>query len=123
MSKTQKIWFAVFLAMFVVPEVLYPETTVTLYYWIRELFFGISLKISDPIHFDPLNLHMSGTFMGPLLLFKIIGLSLSFLFSLFFYKTSKVIYKVILTSVLGILLLVTLYLFLAYGSFSNISAG
>ena len=123
MSKTQKIWFSVFLAMFVVPEVLNPETTATLYYWIRELFFGIGLKISDPIRFDPLNLHISETFIGPLLLSKIIGLLLSFLFSLFFYKTSKVIYKVILTSVLGILFLVTLYLFLAFGSFSNISAG
>ena len=123
MSKKQKIWFAVFLAMFAVPEVLYPETTVTLYYWIRELIFGISLKINDPIRFDPLNLHISATFMGSLLLSKIIGLSLSFYFSLFFYKTSRVIYKVILASILGVLLLAVLYLFFAYGSFSNISVG
>ena len=119
MAKKQKIWLAVFLAMFLVPEIINPEVTVILFYWIREIFFGISFKLGESLKFDLFNLEISQIAKESLFFIKTVGLMGSLLL-LLFIKTEKTILKIAMIVVLSILLLATILYSLSFASFVNL---
>ena len=119
MTKKQKIWLGIFLAMFLVPEIISPEVTVILFYWIREIFFGISFKLGESLKFDLFNLKISQIIKESLFFIKTVGLMGSLLL-LFFIKTEKIILKIVMITVLLTLLLTSILYIISFASFANL---
>ncbi len=119
MTKKQKIWLGIFLAMFLVPEIISPEVTVILFYWIREIFFGISFKLGESLKFDLFNLKISQIIKESLFFIKTVGLMGSLLL-LFFIKTEKIILKIVMITVLLTLLSTSILYIISFASFANL---
>lgn len=119
MTKKQKIWLTVFGAMFLVPEIINPEITVMLFYWTRELFFGISFKLGESLSFDLFGFRISQIIKEILFFVKLIGLMGSLLL-LFCIKTKKIILKIIMIVALLILLSISALYFISFASFTNL---
>lgn len=119
MAKKQKIWLGIFLAMFLVPEIISPEVTVILFYWIREIFFGISFKLGESLKFDLFNLKISQIIKESLFFIKTVGLMGSLLL-LFFIKTEKIILKIVMITVLLTLLSTSILYIISFASFANL---
>jgi len=116
MAKKQKIWFAVFLAMFLIPEILWPQSTIILYSWVREILFGISPKPGDFSNFDIFSFSQMPKLSGFIFLIKLIGLLGSLFYSVLFYKEYKKLIILIVAIVFALLLLATLfYAFFIFG--------
>ncbi len=109
MSKKQKIWLAVFLAMFVILEIIWPQITITLYFWIREIFFGISVKAGELSKFSLFDFNLAPKFSGLIFATKSISLLLGFIYSVFSYRQNHKLSIMVLMIILGLLLFVTGY--------------
>lgn len=89
MKKSQKIWLAISLSMFLIPELLWPQSTILIYFWIREVIFGVSLAVSEGANFDLLSFKMFPQLSGILILSKIIGLLASVIIFIFYYRNKN----------------------------------
>lgn len=119
MTKTQKIWFSIFLAMFLVPEILWSLTSNFLYNIIRfilglnesKIFYNL-LKFPDSSH--------SKVLLITTLLIQFIGLLGIFLFVL--KSKLKTIFKWLILSLL-IILIISIVFFLIFVVNVNPSIG
>ena len=109
MAKKQKIWLAVFLAMFLVPEILWPQSTIILYSWIREVFFGISPVAGEFSRFSIFSFNQLPQLSNALFLLKIFGLVSAFIYSLILFSKSKNVKILIINIIIALLLIVNLF--------------
>ena len=109
MTKKQKIWLAVFLAMFLVPEILWPQSTIILYSWIREVFFGISPVAGEFSRFSIFSFNQLPQLSNALFLLKMFGLVSAFIYSLILFSKSKNVKILIINIIITLLLLVNLF--------------
>jgi hypothetical protein len=109
MAKKQKIWLAVFLAMFLVPEILWPQSTIILYSWIREVFFGISPVAGEFSRFSIFSFNQLPQLSNALFLLKMFGLVSAFIYSLILFSKSKNVKILIINIIITLLLLVNLF--------------
>jgi phosphoglycerol transferase MdoB-like AlkP superfamily enzyme len=109
MAKKQKIWLAVFLAMFLVPEILWPQSTIILYSWIREVFFGISPVAGEFSRFSIFSFNQLPQLSNALFLLKMFGLVSAFIYSLILFSKSKNVKILIINIIIALLLLVNLF--------------
>jgi hypothetical protein len=109
MTKKQKIWLAVFLAMFLVPEILWPQSTIILYSWIREVFFGISPVAGEFSRFSIFSFNQLPQLSNALFLLKMFGLVSAFIYSLILFSKSKNVKILIINIIIALLLLVNLF--------------
>jgi len=119
MSKKQKIWLVIFSAMFLIPEIINPDVTVILFYWIREIFFGISFKLGESLKFNLFNLKIPQIVEELLFFIKTVSLMGSLLL-LLFIKTKKIILKIMAIIVLLILLSATILYIISFASLTNL---
>ena len=118
MAKKQKIWLAVFLAMFLVPEILWPQSTIILYSWIREVFFGISPVAGEFSRFSIFSFNQLPQLSNALFLLKIFGLVSAFIYSLILFSKSKNVKILIINIIIALLLFVNLFYILFLINFS-----
>ncbi len=118
MAKKQKIWLAVFLAMFLVPEILWPQSTIILYSWIREVFFGISPVAGEFSRFSIFSFNQLPQLSNALFLLKIFGLVSAFIYSLILFSKSKNVKILITNIIIALLLIVNLFYILFLINFS-----
>ena len=118
MTKKQKIWLAVFLAMFLVPEILWPQSTIILYSWIREVFFGISPVAGEFSRFSIFSFNQLPQLSNALFLLKMFGLVSAFIYSLILFSKSKNVKILITNIIIALLLLVNLFYILFLINFS-----
>jgi len=118
MTKKQKIWLAVFLAMFLVPEILWPQSTIILYSWIREVFFGISPVAGEFSRFSIFSFNQLPQLSNALFLLKIFGLVSAFIYSLILFSKSKNVKILITNIIIALLLIVNLFYILFLINFS-----
>ena len=118
MSKNRKAWFAIFLVIFALIEILWPQLTIILFSWVREIFFGISPKAGEFSGFNFLIFSPAEELSGIIFSVKIISLLLSFIYSIFYFrpKNKFIMYSVIIT--LGLLLFAAGYSLLFIMSFN-----
>ena len=109
MAKKQKIWLAVFLAMFLVPEILWPQSTIILYSWIREVFFGISPVAGEFSRFSIFSFNQLPQLSNALFLLKMFGLVSAFIYSLILFSKSKNVKILITNIIIALLLIVNLF--------------
>ena len=109
MTKKQKIWLAVFLAMFLVPEVMWPQSTIILYSWIREVFFGISPVAGEFSRFSIFSFNQLPQLSNALFLLKMFGLVSAFIYSLILFSKSKNVKILIINIIIALLLIVNLF--------------
>jgi hypothetical protein len=109
MAKKQKIWLAVFLAMFLVPEILWPQSTIILYSWIREVFFGISPVAGEFSRFSIFSFNQLPQLSNALFLLKMFGLVSAFIYSLILFSKSKNVKILIINIIIALLLIVNLF--------------
>lgn len=119
MTKKQKIWFAVFLAMFAVPEVLWGGIIGrVIYYWI----LGSSVK-GGILSFSLLSMPKSVNLIKFIYLTEFIGALSGFFYAIVFYHPKNKLFKFLLLIILGLLLLVAFLYVLFAISFSGMSIG
>jgi hypothetical protein len=118
MTKKQKIWLAVFLAMFLVPEILWPQSTIILYSWIREVFFGISPVAGEFSRFSIFSFNQLPQLSNALFLLKMFGLVSAFIYSLILFSKSKNVKILITNIIIALLLIVNLFYILFLINFS-----
>jgi hypothetical protein len=118
MAKKQKIWLAVFLAMFLVPEILWPQSTIILYSWIREVFFGISPVAGEFSRFSIFSFNQLPQLSNALFLLKMFGLVSAFIYSLILFSKSKNVKILITNIIIALLLIVNLFYILFLINFS-----
>jgi len=118
MAKKQKIWLAVFLAMFLVPEILWPQSTIILYSWIREVFFGISPVAGEFSRFSIFSFNQLPQLSNALFLLKMFGLVSAFIYSLILFSKSKNVKILIINIIIALLLFVNLFYILFLINFS-----
>ena len=118
MTKKQKIWLAGFLAMFLVPEILWPQSTIILYSWIREVFFGISPVAGEFSRFSIFSFNQLPQLSNALFLLKMFGLVSAFIYSLILFSKSKNVKILITNIIIALLLLVNLFYILFLINFS-----
>jgi len=105
MAKKQKIWLGIFLAMFLVPEILWGGVVGKfIYYWL------LNGDVRGGIHnFAILPLPQSVNLTKFIYLTEFIGVVISFVYVIFFYHTQRKLLKFLLGTVLGLLLFVALF--------------
>ncbi len=86
MSKKQKIWLAVFLAMFLIPEILWNNYILIIFYWIVNAMTGFTW--SQIYNFHLFSNIKSGEVKAFIALIEVIGFALSY-FVLILYKIPK----------------------------------
>ena len=118
MSK-QKKWFVVFLAMFLLPEILWGGVIGKIvYYWVlnNSVKGGVS-------NFSLLSIPSSFIFKKTIYLIEFVGVSASLVCSITYYHPKYKLLKLALIISLGLLLLAAFYYVLFASHFSNISIG
>jgi len=118
MAKKQKIWLAVFLAMFLVPEILWPQSTIILYSWIREIFFSVSPVAGEFSRFSIFSFNQLPQLSNTLFLLKMFGLVSAFIYSLILFSKSKNVKILIINIIIALLLFVNLFYILFLINFS-----
>jgi hypothetical protein len=118
MTKKQKIWLAVFLAMFLVPEVMWPQSTIILYSWIREIFFSVSPVAGEFSRFSIFSFNQLPQLSNTLFLLKMFGLVSAFIYSLILFSKSKNVKILIINIIIALLLFVNLFYILFLINFS-----
>lgn len=118
MSKKQKIWLGIFGAMFLVPEVMWPQSTIILYSWIREVFFGISPVAGEFSRFSIFSFNQLPQLSNTLFLLKMFGLVSAFIYSLILFSKSKNVKILIINIIIALLLFVNLFYILFLINFS-----
>jgi len=109
MTKKQKIWLGFFLAMFIIPEILWPQSIIILYSWIREIFFGISPVAGEFSRFSIFSFNQLPQMSNALFLLKIFGLVFAFIYSLILFSKFKKLKILIIAMITALLLLVSLF--------------
>ncbi len=105
MENKQKIWLAVSLLMFLIPEILWPQSTVIIYSWIREIFFGVAPRAGEFADFSILFFSNAPQLSNILLLIKIFGLIMGFVYSIGIYRNNNKPIVLWLIIILGLLLI------------------
>ncbi len=107
MTKKQKLWLAVFLAMFLIPEILWNAFILLIFYWILNATTGISLDQIYSIHLLPT---LKSQELANLFAFiELIGFALSYFSIILFGLPKNNIAKNLIIFIGGILLLLIAY--------------
>jgi len=104
--------------MFLVPEILWPQSTIILYSQIRELIFGISPKAGEFSKFDFFSFSEAPKLSNVIYLIKLFGLLASFIYSLLLYKTCRKLIILIMAILFGLLLIATSFYLLFIFNFN-----
>ena len=98
MTKTQKIWMSIFLAMFIIPELLWSPVL----NYLLPFFYGSSYKFRDSVLFSG---KVSPIILGLVIFIQVVGLVLSTIGVLAGIKEKK--QKYILSVILGLVSLLS----------------
>ena len=104
MTKPQKIWFGIFLAMFLIPEILWGL--------LNTLLFGAIFNGTGPSNFSLLPALKSNGLNRVVICVEFIGILFSTIICLFLYYPKKIFLRIIIIAILIILLLLTFYILL-----------
>lgn len=115
MTNKQKIWLSIFLAMFLIPEILWSQFANTLFYGIKAI---ITNNWGPVGYIGILPIPQTQIIVKLLLLIKFLGLLLSFLVLVFFYQPTNKTKKNIIVAVFFIPVLTIFYFLIAAFSFT-----
>lgn len=104
MTKKQKIWFAIFLAMFLVPEVLWG--------FLNTFFYGAIFKGDGPSNFSLLPIIESNTLNTTISFIEFVGVLGATIIIIAFYRPKNIVLKIVAVTIFLIFLLLISYLLL-----------
>lgn len=115
MTKNQKIWLFVFLAMFIIPEILWGL--------LNTFLFGAIYRGNGPSNFSVLPALQSNGLNALIVCIEFIGVLFTTIFCFLFYHPKNIILKILIIIFLVFLSLLTFYLLLFSYNFSHMQLG